>query len=244
MKAMIFAAGLGTRLYPLTKDIPKALVKIHDKTLLEILINKLKHYGFIDLIINVHHFANQISDFLESSKNFDIRITLSDESVQLLDTGGGLKKASWFFDDEQPFLLHNVDILSNIDLFEMINDHQKSGALISLAVMNRKTSRKLLFNQDGQLRGWQNLITGEQILVHNETDLVPLAFSGVHVINPGIFSLMSESGKFSLIDLYLRLAESEKITWFRHDNSWWTDAGKPENIAKAEEVPYRIIRGF
>src|SRR5690606_32019928 len=154
MKAMIFAAGMGTRLKPLTDTIPKALVPVGGKPLLQHIIEKLKRFGFNEIIINIHHFGQQIIDFVQENNSFDIRIEFSDEREQLLDTGGGIKKAAWFFDDNKPFLVHNVDILSNIDLQELYHFHLKNNTIATLLCSIRQTSRYLLFDTDNHLRGW------------------------------------------------------------------------------------------
>ncbi|MGD0711000.1 MAG: nucleotidyltransferase family protein [Bacteroidales bacterium] len=235
MKAFILAAGLGTRLKPLTNNKPKALVEVNGVTLLEHLIVKLQNLEVTELIINVHHYAEQIKEFLRKKNNFGIRIEVSDETEQLLDTGGGLKKAAWFFDDNKPFLVHNVDVLSNIDLNQLYQTHLQSGSLATLAVKDRNTSRYFLFNDNNELCGWENTKTGE-ILYHsnNSQQLTALAFSGIQVISPHIFDKISETGKFSLTDLYIRLSSKNKITAFRHDRDFWLDLGKPESIDKAE----------
>lgn len=233
MKAMIFAAGKGTRLKPLTNSIPKALVEINGVTMLEIVIHKLIKTGVHDIIINVHHLANQIIDFLNRKNNFGIRIEISHEKDQLLDTGGGLKKAAWFFDDHNPFFVQNVDIISNINLNQMMEYHKKQDALATLATRNRISSRYFLFNQQNHLYGWKNTKTGE--IINNETnqELTPLAFSGIQVINPNIFSLMDDSLKFSIIQSYLQLSQKFPILAYQHDHDYWFDIGKPENLKNA-----------
>lgn len=231
---MIFAAGLGTRLKPLTDEIPKALVKINGVTLLEIAVKKLSSQGINDIIINVHHFAEKIKEYLKEKNNFDVNVTVSDESGELLDTGGGLKKASSFFNDGKSFLVYNVDILSNIDLEALIDFHEKSNVLATLAVRQRKTSRYLLFNANNMLCGWQNEETKEIRIVRNfEKYLNVAAFSGIQVISPKIFNLITEEGKFSLVNLYLRLCENNRIIAYYHDDDKWMDVGKIENIAQA-----------
>jgi len=238
MKAMIFAAGLGTRLKPLTDFKPKALVEIKNISLLEIAINKLKKSGFDEIIINVHHFADMIIDFLKSKNNFGIRIEISDERDLLLDTGGGLEKASWFFDDGKSFLIYNVDILSDIDLRKMHQFHQASDSIATLAVINRITQRYLLVDDENILCGWQNIKSGEIKNVRETTStLHQLAYSGIQIINPRIFSLMPEEKVFSIIDFYLSIAAKERITAFRHDESYWLDLGKLESLKKAETFP-------
>jgi len=237
MKAMIYAAGLGTRLRPLTDNKPKALVEINGVTLLEHTINKLKAAGFDEIIVNVHHFAELVKNFLTQKNNFGIRIEISDESEQLLDTGGGLKKASWFFDDGKAFLVHNVDVVSDIDLKKFHESFSQTGALASLAVRNRATSRYFLFDDDLNLCGWKNTETGEIKTVKGEAgNLSPLAFSGIQMISPGIFSLINESGKFSITGLYLRLAEENTIKAYRHDDGFWIDVGKPESLTEAAKM--------
>ena len=234
MRAFILAAGLGTRLKPLTNSVPKALVKINDKTLLEILIDKLILSGFNKIIINVHHFANQVIDFINQN-NFSAEIVISDESDKLLDTGGGLKKAAWFFDDGKPFLVHNVDILSNIDLKKMYNFHLQNNTLAALAIRKRKSTRYLLFTDDNNLCGWMNEKTGEQIKTENDNCCNKFAFSGIHVIDPKIFSLMPEDDVFSIIKLYLSLISKHKLRGYVDNESFWMDVGKTENLKIAEE---------
>lgn len=233
MKAMILAAGLGTRLRPLTDDRPKALVEVAGRTLLEITLARLRAFGVREVIVNAHHFADQMLEYLEARRNFGMRIEVSREDI-LLDTGGGLKNAAWFFlessaDREQPFLLHNVDVLSTIDFARMVRFHINQNALATLAVQNRRTSRPLLFDKQGLFRG-------------RATESAPpagceaLAFSGVHVLSPRIFAKMKEDGMFSIIDVYARLAaEGEKIVAFRADDAYWRDLGRPENILQATQ---------
>ena len=238
MKAMILAAGLGTRLRPLTDSRPKALVEVCGRTLLEITLLRLRSFGVTEVIINVHHFSDQTVAYLKAKQNFRMRIEISREDDLLLDTGGGLKKAAWFFlqdGSEQPFLLHNVDVLSDIDLARMLQAHREAGALATLAVQRRDTSRQLLFDERGQLCGRRK--SGE---MNGEVDrpskvLEPLAFSGIHVISPRLLRLISEDGAFSIIDTYLRLAAAgEKIQSFQADQYSWLDLGKPESIKQAE----------
>lgn len=236
MKAMIFAAGMGTRLYPLTRNKPKALVEVNGRPLLQILIEKLVRGGVTEIIINVHHHADQILEFLKGKDNFHIPISISDESGLLLDTGGGLKKAAWFFDDGKPFLLHNVDVITNLDLGEMHSHHQSSRALATLAVRSRKTSRYLLFDADMRLGGWENVKTGEKIIVEEESQLSGYAFSGIHIVDPALLSMITETGKFSIIDTYLRLAASQIIKGYRHDQSEWMDVGKPPDLERAGQI--------
>ncbi len=230
MKGMIFAAGLGTRLLPLTADKPKALVEYKGMTLLEHAILKLKGAGIKDIIINVHHFADQIIDFIEKS-NFNVRISISDESDKLLDTGGGLKKASWFLKDDT-FIAYNVDIISSIDLNEFIKYHAQNKALVSLAVRKRNTSRYLLFDSGFQLCGWENVKTGEQIISRTSANTDRFAFSGIQILEPEIFMEMPEENKFSVIDLYLNLARKNRIIGFLDKADTWLDCGSIQNLSK------------
>ncbi len=237
MRAMILAAGLGTRLRPFTDDRPKALVEVGGHTLLEITLRRLREFGIHQVIINVHHFADMVVDYLKENRDFGMHIEMSREEI-LLDTGGGLKHAAWFFlqDDGDPFLLHNVDVLSTIDLRRMVQCHREHQALATLAVQDRETSRYLLFNEQNQLCGRQAGRGQPPEMVRSSATTQALAFSGVHVISPRFLPLMSEQGAFSIITSYLRLAaHAEKIIAFRADNYYWRDLGKPENVAQAEQ---------
>jgi NDP-sugar pyrophosphorylase family protein len=230
-KAMILAAGLGTRLRPLTDTIPKALVKVGGQTLLERAIQHLSDFGVTDIIINVHHFPDSIIQYLDQNEDFGVNITVSDERDDLLDTGGGLKKASWFFDDGHPFIVRNVDVISDLDLHGLMEDHQRTDALATLAIRNRETFRYFLFDHDQQLCGWTNLKTGEKIVSRKSTeDLKMLAFSGIQALSPEIFDLITEEGKFSLTDMYLRLSSNQKIIGFIDTSDVWKDVGKIEAI--------------
>jgi NDP-sugar pyrophosphorylase family protein len=239
MKAMILAAGLGTRLRPLTGDRPKALVEINGRTLLEITLSRLRTAGVDEVIINVHHFADLVVDYLKKNNNFGMRIEVSREDV-LLDTGGGLKKAANFFladcrIPDDPFVVHNVDALSTIDLRRMVEFHNKNQALATLAMQDRKTLRYLLFDEQLQLCGRQ-FHDHEPELVRTGQQVQPLAFAGIHIISPRLLTMMIEEGAFSIITTYLRLAaEGEKILAFRADEYYWRDLGKPESIAQAAE---------
>ncbi len=237
MKAMVLAAGLGTRLRPLTNDRPKALVEIAGRTLLEITLTRLRTFGVTDVIINTHHFADMVPRYLEAHHNFGMRIEISREEV-LLDTGGGLKKAAPFFcgdsGSEDPFILHNVDVISTIDLRRMVEFHQENKALVTLAVQDRQTSRYLLFDESLQLCGRRAGREGNPEVVRPARQMQALAFSGIHVISPRLFSLMTEDGIFSILAPYLRLAgQGEKLQAFRADEYYWRDLGKPESIAQA-----------
>ena len=234
---MILAAGLGTRLRPVTDTQPKALVEVAGHTLLEITLRRLRESGIREVVINVHHFADMVIDYLDQNNKFGMRIEISREE-ELLDTGGGLKKAGWFFledGSDDPFLLHNVDVLSTIDFHRMVQFHRDHNALATLAVQKRETSRYLIFDGGGQLHGrgaGREVKEGSSL----SADFEALAFSGVHVISPRFLSMMSEQGAFSIIETYVGLAtEGEKIRAFRADDYYWRDLGKPENILQAEE---------
>jgi NDP-sugar pyrophosphorylase family protein len=238
MKAMILAAGLGTRLHPLTDDRPKALVTVAGRTLLEIALARLRSVGVDEVIVNAHHFAEMIVDYLKANDNFGMKIEVSCEQ-ELLDTGGGLKKAAHFFLEDvsgEPFLLHNVDVISNIDLASMVRFHSEHNALATLAVQQRQTSRYLLFDEQGELCGRRAGQNGEAEWARPAAKIEALAFSGIHVLSPKIFAKMEEEGAFSIIAAYLRLAAREEmILAFRADGSYWRDLGRPESIAQAAE---------
>lgn len=236
MRAMIFAAGLGTRLQPLTNTKPKALVEIHGKPLLRYAIEKLALAGFTDIIINVHHFSEQIMQYLNENKNFGLNIAISDERQELLNTGGGLKKASWFFSGSEPFLVFNVDIISDINLTDLYNYHLASNAMATLSVMERKTSRYLLFNDSNVLCGWQNVSNDELRMVRQANRYKQFAFSGIHVINPSFFNEIEQEGAFSIIDSYLQLAQYHKIVSYNHTGTKWCDLGKHDELAKAAAI--------
>src|ERR1035437_5787948 len=238
MKAMILAAGLGTRLQPLTDDRPKALVEIGGRTLLEITLTRLRSFGVSEVIINVHHYADMLLEYLKTNDNFGMRIEISREDM-LLDTGGGLKKAGWFFLDDSgdsPVILHNVDVLSTIDLESMVRIHAEKQALATLAVQDRQTSRYLLFDEHLQLRGRQAERDQNPEIVRPSQQVQELAFSGIHVISPRMLTMMNEEGAFSIIASYMSLAaRGESIVGFRADEYYWRDLGRPENLRQAEE---------
>ena len=234
MKAMILAAGRGTRLQSITENTPKALVNVGGISLLERLIHKMKVQGVDSIIINVHHFADQIRSFLQEKDNFNISIEVSDESDELLETGGGILKAEALLEHGEPFIVHNVDILSDINLRILYQTHVQNDSLVTLAVKSRKTSRYLLFDDSIRMKGWENQQSGERIIPgKQESGLTPLAFSGIHVISPKIFPLITESGRFSIIDTYLRLCSEHYIKGFQHDKGLWIDAGKPDGLKLA-----------
>jgi NDP-sugar pyrophosphorylase family protein len=233
MKAMILAAGRGTRLQELTANTPKALVQAGAMSLLERLIIKMKNQGVHSIVINVHHHAGQIIDFVEK-KDFRIPIAISDESLELLETGGGIMHAAALLKGDDPVIVHNVDILSDLDLRKMYRSHINSGAMATLAVRQRSTSRYLLFDEGMRMRGWENRKSGERIIPSGtDKGLTPLAFSGIHVISQQIFKLITETGCFSIIEPYLRLCKEHTVKGYRHDGGLWVDAGKPEGLKTA-----------
>jgi NDP-sugar pyrophosphorylase family protein len=268
MKAMILSAGLGTRLRPLTDSRPKALVEISGRTLLEINLTRLRTFGIHEVILNVHHFSDMVVNYLRAHNNFGMRIEISREEI-LLDTGGGLKQASWFFLEDQsnldePFLLHNVDVVSTIDFATMLQFHKDQHALATLAVQSRDSSRQLLFDNNLQLSGRRKSRDEQPEIVRGPlsnspregttsvvpeydpergalapevpTELEPLAFSGIHLISPRLLPLITETGIFSIIDTYLRLAaQHQKILAFRSDQYYWRDLGRPSDLSQAAE---------
>jgi NDP-sugar pyrophosphorylase family protein len=240
MKAMVLAAGLGTRLRPLTDTRPKALVEINGHTLLEMTLTRLCDFGIREVIVNVHHFADMVVEYLKENNNFGIRIDVSREDI-LLDTGGGLKKAAWFFledGSDEPFLLHNVDVISDIDFSRMLQTHDEAESLATLAVQQRDTSRYLLFDDHDQLRG-RRIVSKESgkkdEIAPSVKDPVALAFSGIHIVSPRLLKMITEDGVFSIITTYLRLAsQGERISAFRADDYSWRDLGRLEDLQKAE----------
>jgi NDP-sugar pyrophosphorylase family protein len=247
MKAMILAAGLGTRLRPLTNERPKALVEVAGRTLLEIALLRLRSFGVNEVIINVHHFADLVVQYLKTNNNFGMKIAISRE-YGLLDTGGGLKKAGYFFldgsgDPDAPFILHNVDVISTIDLKRMVQTHTDSKALATLAVQNRKTSRYLLFDEQSCLCGRRSGFNGPTELVRSSLQPQALGFGGIHVISPQLIPMMTEEGAFSIINSYLRLAaRGEKILGFRADEYYWRDLGRLEDLKEAaQDLELKII---
>jgi len=239
MRAMVLAAGLGTRLRPLTNDRPKPLVEIGGRTLLELTLTRLASFGVREVIINVHHFADLVIQYLKSKDNFGLQVEVSREEL-LLDTGGGLKKASWFFLHDpnrldEPFILHNVDVVSTIDFDRLLNVHNENRALATLAVQQRESSRYLLFDEQGELCGRRIGRDQEPELIRSSPNLQALAFSGIHIISPRFLTNMTEEGVFSIIATYLRLAgQGEKILAFRADEYYWRDLGKLDDLRQAE----------
>jgi len=238
MRAMVLAAGLGTRLRPLTDDRPKALVEVNGRTLLEITLRRLSDFGIQDVVVNVHHFADMVIEFLRRNGNFGMRVEVSRENL-LLDTGGGLKKAAWFFlknSAEQPFLVHNVDVISTIDFSQMLQSHKERGALATLAVKARPSSRYLLFDEKNQLCGRRAASTPSDERVRPSRAAHAYAFCGIHMISPRLLPMMAEDGAFSIITSYLRLAgQGHTISAFRADDYYWRDLGTPESVKAAAE---------
>lgn len=235
MRAMVLAAGLGTRLRPLTDNRPKALVEINGRTLLEIALTRLRSFGVSEVIVNAHHFSEQIVEYLRSRENFGMRIEISREEV-LLDTGGGLKQTAHFFleqGDDEPFVVHNVDVLSSIDLARIVESHRERRALATLAVQHRETSRSLLFDDDLQLVG-RHTRGADAEMLRAASNAQAAAFCGIHVISPRIFSLMEEDGVFPIVPVYLRLAgQGERIFGFSADEYYWRDLGRRESLEHA-----------
>lgn len=237
MKAMILAAGLGTRLQPLTDTRPKALVTVAGRPMLYWVIARLARHGFNDIIINAHHFAEQIEAFTAAYDGPGVSLTVSVEE-EILDTGGGVRKAAWFFDREEPFLVHNVDVLTDLDLRSLAVAHSASGALVTVAVKKRKSSRHLLFDEAGRLGGWRSDITGETRTVQSmEGPVTALPFMGVYVVSPEALGKMTSTGPFSIIDFFLDLARTgETVQAYRAEEARWADLGSVDRIAAAERL--------
>ncbi len=235
MKAMLFCAGLGTRLRPITNDIPKALVLVNDKTLLHRNIEYLNSYGITDFVINIHHFGNKILDYLEKHENFGMNIEISNEQDKILETGGGLKKAAPFLSKED-FIVMNVDILTDMNLEKMVNFHNKEKPMATLAITNRESSRKLLFNDQKELCGWCNKISGEKVMAKPDALFDEFAFSGIHIISPHFFKQMNRSDKHSIIDPYLKAAKNHTLLGYDHSGGILIDVGKHETLQQANQI--------
>lgn len=235
-KAMVFAAGLGTRLKPWTDHHPKALARVNGKSLLQRNIEYLQVQGIYEVVVNVHHFADQITNEIAASNGWGSQITLSDETDAVLETGGGLQKAAGYFSDVSDFVVMNVDILTDMPLAKMISQHLHNQPLATLAVSERETSRYFLFDEQQYLSGWENSRTGEKKIVRNAVNLRRKAFSGIHVINSAYFHLIQLTGKFSMVDAYLALAKHNNISCFDHSGCHFLDVGKPESIVAAEKI--------
>lgn len=234
---MILAAGLGTRLKPFTDKHPKALAMVNGKSLLQRNIEYLQKIGITEVLVNVHHFADQIIDAINTYHGWGSTVTISDETDAVLETGGGLKKAAWYFGKETSFLLINADILTNLDLDALVAQHTNTGALATLAVSDRNSSRYFLFDEAGKLCGWKNQNTGEYKPGHlndsNTEHLQAKAFSGIQVIDTKLLPLMQREGKFSMVDVYLDLCATHTILAYDHTGATLLDVGKPESLALA-----------
>ena len=240
ISGFILAAGLGTRLKPWTDHHPKALAVVNGKSLLQRNVEYLQKFGITEVVVNVHHFADQIIEAIETNKGWGSNISISDETDTVLETGGGLLKAKSLLEGSETFVLMNCDILTNLDLNTLLSQHQENQALATLAVANRETSRYLLFNQNHEMVGWKNIKTEEIKLPAQQklssTEPSPMAFSGIHVISNAIFDKINFTGKFGMIDLYLDLCADNKIIGYDHSNDLVLDVGKPEAVLKAEEL--------
>ena len=235
MKALLFAAGKGTRLKPFTDEHPKALAKVNGVPLLERNIKYLQGYGINDFVINIHHFGGQILAFLAENDNFGANIEISNESEELLETGGGLLFARRFLENEKSFLIMNVDILTDLNITNFIQLHEMKGAVITLAVSDRESTRKLMFNEEMFLKGWRNLTTNKKKVVGGIFKLRELAFSGVHCVNSEIFDKMTKTGAFSIMDEYMELMKEDIIIGYQHTSNL-VDVGRPESIVEAESI--------
>lgn len=233
---MIFAAGLGTRFKPWTNHHPKALAVVNNKSLLQRNVEYLQQYGITDVIVNVHHFSNQIIEAVSKNNGWGSNIVISDESNEVLETGGGLLKAQNLLADADPFITLNADILTNLNIHQLLDFHQQYQALISFGVTNRKSSRNFLLDEDNRLCGWINNSTGETKFSINKNHLHPMAYSCVAVFNQRIFGLIPQRGKFSLTETYLSLAADYRIMGMDHTGDRFIDVGKPESVATAEAM--------
>ncbi|MFP4449077.1 MAG: NDP-sugar synthase [Bacteroidales bacterium] len=238
MKAMVFAAGIGSRLRPLTLEKPKALVEVGGRPVIEHVLRHLDNYGCRDIIINLHHFPEQVKKFLEENNNFGLNLTFSEES-ELLDTGGGLKKASWFF-GEKPFILYNADILSNLNINNLVDFHNMHDGLATLVVRQRKSSRYLLLDENKRLLGWEDSRSNYRKMPVKITKFDRFAFSGIHVLDPYVFQFFPGKKKFSIIDFYLNLIKSHRIYGFIDHNSYWFDIGTIEKLQQADDFFRRM----
>ena len=236
MKAMIFSAGLGTRFKPWTDSHPKALAVVNGKSLLQRNIEYLQQYGIDDVVVNVHHFATQVIQAVKENNGWGSKVTISDETDDVLETGGGLLKAKDLLQNDQPFITLNADFLTNLNLHDLIAFHQQKKALISFGITDRKSTRNFLFDEDSRLCGWMNSVTGEKRISIDKPDLTPKAYSCVVVFEPIIFNVIPQRGKFSLVDTYLSLAADYPIYGYDHSGDKLVDVGKPESVAVAESL--------
>lgn len=235
MKALIFAAGMGTRLKPFTDEHPKALAKVNGVPLLERNIKYLQSFGINDFVINIHHFGGQILAFLAENDNFGANVEISNEHEELLETGGGLLFAKKFLENEKTFLITNVDILTDLNISNFVRLHETKGAMVTLAVSDRESSRKLMFNEKMFLKGWRNLLTNQKKVVGGIFKLRELAFSGIHCVNSEIFDQITRTGKFSIMDEYMDLMKEDLIIGYQHSSNV-VDVGRPESIIEAERI--------
>ena len=233
---MIFSAGLGTRFKPWTDTHPKALAIVNGKSLLQRNIEYLRQYGITDLVVNVHHFPEQIIEAIEVNKGWGSNVVISDESDEVLETGGGLMKARHLLESDEIFISVNVDILTNLDLNKLMAFHQQHKPLVTFGVTNRKSSRVLLFDNDNRLCGWKNLQTGQEKISIDKPNIIEKAYSCVVIYQPEIFSLIKQTGKFSIMDTYLDLAAEHVILGYDHSGDDLVDVGKPESVALAEKL--------
>jgi N-acetyl-alpha-D-muramate 1-phosphate uridylyltransferase len=236
LKAIIYSAGLGTRFKPWTLTHPKALAIVNGKSLLQRNIEYLQEYNIKDVIVNVHHFPDQIVEAVTKNKGWGSNVIISDEIDEVLETGGGLLKAKHLLEGTEPFISLNVDVLTDLDINQLLAFHQQHQPLISFGVTERKTSRNILLDDAGRMCGWRNNTTNEEKIVIPKKDLKPFAYSCVVVYQPQIFSLINQSGKFSIMDTYLDLAADNLILGYNHTGDKWVDVGKPESVAVAEEL--------
>ncbi len=235
MKSMIFAAGLGTRFKPWTDKHPKALALVNGKSLLQRNIEYLQQYGIRDVVLNVHHFTDQIVDAVNKNRGWGSNVVISDETNEVLETGGGLLKARPLLEGNEPFITLNVDILTNLDIHKLLSFHKEHKPLISFGVTSRKTSRYFLFDENNRLCGWRNTNTGEEKIAVQKDNLVQKAYSCVVVFQPEVFRLIRQTGKFSLTETYLDLAKDNLILGYDHSGDKLVDVGKPESVAVAEK---------
>lgn len=236
MIAMIFAAGLGTRFKPWTDKHPKALALVNGKSLLQRNVEYLQQYNITDVVVNVHHFSDQVIDAIKKNNGWGSHISISDETDEVLETGGGLLKAKNLLQNEEPFITLNADFLTNLNINSLLAFHKNKKALISFGITNRKTSRNFLFDEDDRLCGWRNNATGQEKITVPKNNLKEMAYSCVVVFNPQIFQLIPQRGKFSLVDTYLSLAADHPIYGFDHTGDKLVDVGKPESVAVAEQL--------
>ena len=236
MKAMIFAAGLGTRFKPWTDNHPKALALVNNKSLLQRNIEYLQEYGIKEVVVNVHHFADQIIDAVRMNNGWGSHIIISDERDEVLETGGGLLKAKELLKSDKPFITLNADILTDLSISDLLSHHKKNNALITFGISNRTSSRNFLFDDNNRLCGWENNVTGEKKISIVKDHLKPMAYSCVAIFDPAVFELIPQQGKFSLTETYLSLAADHLILGYEHTGDRFIDVGKPESVAKAEQL--------